>query len=242
MEEDESKNAAAAAEQSQGAQPVESIKTPDTPSGAPVEGPGDQKPADGEGCEAVTVVIICLDPDKGALAARSVRKNLVGVDADIHVVSEENLRDTLPATLLEHLPHCQTERIVLMTDGMLLLNPVTLSDIGVVKCVQRGSIRDYDVRVPIMLHKSALEPLLQQLVSEKPYANVANEYFLAVMPEVRPIDITLWLESPWLLPLVSVSPDIAVVGKWAETQKFLFVSDKSWSADVVKFLEERFPE
>ena len=84
---------------------TESVETPETPdtqseTRTEVERPADT-PTDGEGCEGVTVIIAAIA--YGALMAQSVKKNLTGVDADIHLVTEENLRDTLVETLTDEV-------------------------------------------------------------------------------------------------------------------------------------------
>ncbi|MBQ8936960.1 MAG: hypothetical protein IJ569_06795 [Prevotella sp.] len=242
MKEDESKNATTAEEQPKDAQSVEGIETPDTTAGTAMEGPGDDAPADGQGCEAVTVVIVCQDPEKGALAAQSVKKNLVGVDADIHVVSEDNLRGTLPETLLEHLPHCKTERIILMTDGQMILNPVTLGAVACVKAKGVGGIDDYDAGMPVMMMKSVLEQLLPEMVGNLPYGSVVHEYFSRALPMVRPLPVGDWKIDPWLLPVVSKNPNVVVLSQMASWKKFIHVGPGSWTAGVTKFLEERFAE
>lgn len=241
--ENESKKAEAPKEQPESTQPLESAAAADTTTeaGTNVDRPEDA-PADGAGFEGVTVVIITADEGRGALMARSVKQNLKGVDADIHVVSGENLRDTLPETLLAHLPHCKSERIVLMTDGMMLLNPVTLADIAVIKGKCVGEIVDYDLRMPVMQHRSVLEEFLPEMMAEYPHGNLVSFYFEAVHGDIRPIDPCEWNKSCWLLPVISQNPPIDVVEKWAVTQKFLYVSQQSWSDDLVKFLDERFGE
>lgn len=244
MTEDENKTAAAAEEQPQDAQPVAGGETSDAQPepGTTVEGPGDEEPRDGQGCEAVTVLIVCQDPEKGALAAQSVKKNLTGVDADIHVVSEENLRNTLPETLLEHLPHCKTERIILMTDGMLILNPVTLGAIACIKAKRVGDVSDYDTGMPAMMMKSVLEQLLPEMIENLPHGSVAAEYFGNAFPTVRPLPVGDWKTDPWLLPVISKNPNVTVLSQMASWKKFIHIGPDSWSDEVVKFLTERFAE
>ena len=229
--ENESKTTAAA-EQPEGTQSVEAAQAPDATTGAELE--RSDNPSDGEGCEAVTVIIVCRNPKQGELMARSVMKNLVGADIDIHLVSEENLRDTLQETLLEHLPHVHTERIILMTDGMLILNPVTIHDIGVKKNVTN--------LLPALMHKSALEGLLNDLKENMPYADVVEAYNGSVIPEVKPIVLRNWREENWLVPIGSVNPPIGEIRKWSETQKFIHVAPQSWSEELVQFFEEHFPK
>ena len=238
----ESKKTEAPQEQPESTQPVESAAAVDATAeaGADVDRPEDA-PTDGAGFEGVTVVIIAANEAHGALAARSVKQNLKGVDCQIECLPQGV--NTLAETLQLFIDHrSSAERIVLMTDKMLLLNPVTLADIAVIKGKRYGERIDYDLRMPIMLHRSVLQVFLPEMIAEYPHGNLVSLYFEAVYGDIRPIDPLEWNKSCWLLPVISKNPPIDVVKKWAETQKFLFVSKQSWSDDLVKFLDERFGE
>lgn len=208
-----------------------------------LETPADA-PRDGEGCEAVTVVIIAQSEKHGELAAKSVKTYLIGVDCDVHVVTGENLRDTDIETLLEHLPYVTTERVIVMTEGMLILNPVTLHDIAIPKARLVKTIPDYGcVKAPVMYFRTVLNQLLPALAAEKPYASLADEYYHGICPGgYTPINVgDDWRQDPFVLPVVSKEPPVEKVKRFAEWKKFIYVSPKSWSTDLVKFLEERFP-
>jgi hypothetical protein len=222
---------------------MEDAETPDTTSGGNVERPSDA-PADGKGCEGVTVVIITDNEAHGRLMALSVSQHLIGVDADIHLVTGEQLRDTLAETLAAHMPHIETERIILMTDGMILLNPVMLADVAVVKATMAGGHCCFSTATPVLMHKSALQVFLDTLAKEQLlHTDVADAYFRGTLPEgFRPLQIDDWKTDPWLLPVVSKNPNIEAVRKFASWKKFMHVGPDSWSDDLVKFLEERFPE
>lgn len=204
----------------------------------------DDTPRDGEGCESVTVVIIAHDERQGELMARSVKKNLTGVDADIHLVTSENLRNTLVETLADHMPHVMTERIILMTDGMVILNPVVMGDIACVKAVRNGDVIDFKTLLPVLMHKSALQQLLDSLkAEEKLYADIANEYFRNCMPDgYQPTVLRPWREENWLMLVTSNAPSSDALRQWGKTQKFAYISPKSWTDNVVKFLEEKLGE
>lgn len=240
MTEDENKNTEAAAEQPETFEPVETVETPDTESAT---GDAVQGPTDGEGCESVTVVIIAHNERQGELMGLSVKKNLTGVDADIHLVTAENLKDTDIETLLEHLPHVGTERIILMTDGMVILNPVVLGDIACVKAVKNGDTIDFNTLIPTLMHKSALQQLLDSLKEKKPYADIQKEYFGNCMPEgYQPTILRPWREENWLMLVTSNKPSIDALRQWGKTQKFAHIGPNSWTEDVVKFLEEKIGE
>lgn len=249
MKENESKTTeqpAADAGQTENTQSVETVETPDTATGGGTDVERPDAPRDGEGCEAVTVIIIASDEKHGELSARSVRQNLVGVDADIHLVTEEHLKDTDVETLLEHLPHVETERIVLMTEGMVILNPVTLHDIAVPKAkyvkIANGAVQDYDgVKAPVMYYKSVLQRLLPYMKDEMPHGSIADEYFSRVYPGILPLNVEGWQSEPFVLPIVSSNPPRAALGEYGRWKKFAWISPQSWTDTVVKFLEERFP-
>lgn len=253
MKKNESKTtqaAAAAAEQPENTQSVEAAKTPDAQSetGGDMERPDDdtsaesEQPRDGKGCEAVTVVIIAHDEKHGELIARSVMANLRGADADVHLVSGEHLKETDAETLLAHLPHVETERLIVMTDGMVILNPVTIYEIG----CRRGNLTEKGVtvgenRTPKLMHKSVLEKMLPEMIATYANFDVALEYDEYARSQVAPVIMRPWDQDSWLLPVISKNPPLEALQKWAKTQRFAWIAPHSWTDTVVKFLEERFP-
>lgn len=228
---------------------TESVATVETPDTAPATGTavaGPDAPADGEGCESVTVVILSHRPDTCHLSPCSVRKNLTGVDAEILMVPTTGADID---ALLGCLPQVETERIILMTDSMVILNPVTLGDVQVVKAVKAGTadngsmILNFDTKTPVLMHKSALEPLLEAMKEDLPYGNVTDTYFKGVLPEGhQPLLMGDWHSDPWLLPAVSRNPSTEALEKYGRWKKFMHVGPDSWSESVVQFLEQRFPE
>lgn len=247
MKQDESKTTAAAQPESD--QSVATVETPDTqsPSGTTVEGPADA-PHDGEGCEAVIVVIVESSEQRALLAARSVKQNLVGVDA---LVVRLGMQDgcTLPQALYRLLTEgTSQERIVLMTDQMLLLNPMPLAMIAVPKAVKVGTneqgedILDYNVRMPQLMHRSVLLPMLEEIIEQYPYTDIFEAYTPGAYPQVRPILLPRWDQERWLLPIVSVNPPMKAVETWAKTQMFAWIAAQSWSKPVISFLEKCFAE
>ena len=224
----------AAPEQPEDTQSVAVAEAPDTQSGTVVEGSSDT-PADGEGCESVTVIVAETHPDHpeyAKMAAKSVKKNLIGVDAMVVIMGYEP-QMPMSQALLRMLEMVNTERIILMTDGMFILNPVTIHNIGVRKSPATN--------MPVLMYKSVLEPLLKEMAADIPYADVAETYAEA-STEVAPIIVGDWKIDPWLLPLISKNPSIEAVGKFAKWKMFMHVGPESWSDDLLKFLEERFPE
>jgi len=241
MNNNESKNPATE-EQAANVQSVEStVENPvDIPdAGEAVARPGDDDTDDGEGFEAVTVVIVSQDPDTGGLAAESIKANLYGANADIHLVTGENLRETLAKTLIEHLPHVKTERIVLMTDGMVVLSPITLGDISCIKAMQGKQGLTYNTRTPLLLHKSVFADVLNAIEVSGDPLDPIDTYFKSILPDnFYPVMLKDWREDPWLLPVISKNPPIAEVRKWAAVRKFGHISSQSWSAEIKAFIEE----
>lgn len=252
MKKDESKTkeSAAAAEktaseqQSENTKSVAAAEAPDTQSETGTDMAGQDVPRDGKGCESVTVVIIACDEKHLDLMVRSVKENLKGVAAEIHGVTGDHLKDTPVETLAEHMQHIRTERIILMTEGMIILNPVMLGDISVVKAVKDGQYLDFLTKTPVLMHKSALQDLIDALVKDdRLHSDVVNDYFPGILPtNFMPILISDWTKDPWLLPVISKDPNIAIVMKYAEWKKFMHIGPDSWSDGMVRFLEERFPE
>lgn len=224
----EPKNAKAATEQPQDAQPVETVKTPDT-----------DTPLDGEGCEAVSVVIIHSGSDKQLdLVRRSVERNLREVDAQI-VVLPLAPESTVEKILSEQLAEIGTERIVLMDDSMVILNPVTLADIAVIKA---DAEHNYSPNMPCMMRKSILQQFIPFKQQELPHSTLVDAYFRNVEHDIRPIPVGDWKTNPWLLPVISINPPRKALEQYGTWKKFMFVSPQSWSDDLVSFIEERLNE
>ena len=243
MKEDESKNTPTATEeQPENAQSVATVAAPDdtTPSGGEVERPDD--PRDGEGCEAVTVVIVETSEPHALIAARSVKQNLVGADVLVARLAVDPQMTLIEALLRFVTEVTSSERIILMTDSMLLLNPTTIHEIG----CRRGVLTDKGValgeeRTPKLMYRSVLLRLLPYLKDNYPHASIFLEYDQFARPEVMPLLMRPWNQDNWLLPVVSKNPPLEALQKWAKTQRFAWIAPQSWTDTVVKFLEERFP-
>ena len=218
------------------------IETPDTAAEA---GTTVERPADGEGCEGVTVIIVETlpeHPERASLAARSVRRNLMGVDAQLYILRYGE-PSTVAQRLLQLLEAAPTERLVLMTDEMMILNPVLLGDVACVKAAKVGQAYSYNARIPVMMHRSALKALLESLLQQQlPYTDIVDAYFRGTLPDgYRPVMLGDWKTDPWLLPVVSRDPDTAALARYAQWKKFMHVGSASWSAGLLAFLEARFP-
>ena len=243
MKEDESKTTAAAAEQPETAQPVENVEASNTGTapGSQLERP--DEPRDGDGCEAVTVVIVETDEQHALMAARSVRQNLVGADALVVRLGVDPQMTLIDALLRFVTEATGSERIILMTDSMVLLNPTTIHEIG----CRRGVLTDKgvtlgEVRTPKLMYRSVLLRLLPYLKDNFPHANVLLEYDQYARPEVMPLLMRPWNQDNWLLPVVSAAPKPELLRQWARTQRFMYIEPRVWPKAVEEFLEERFPK
>lgn len=194
--------------------------------------PAADEPRDAEGMEAVTVLVMAADPEHTPLTVAGVRKFLKGVHAEVLTIAPEQRGDTDIETLRRVLPMVQTERVVVIGDGQLLLQPVTLYD-----CAQLTTLYG---RKPQMYHKSVLLPLLEELATDKPYADVAAEYFARVLHGVTPLPVGDWRTDPWLLPVVSEQPSVHVIGQYLSRKKFAAVSPQSWTSDVLAFFSRLY--
>lgn len=216
---------------------------PSAPAGfagvVPAAAPAAPAPHDGEGCEAVTILIAATHvgrPEYARTAACSVRQNLVGADALVLIMAHDP-ETTMVAALRRQLDAVPTERIILMTDNMLILNPTTIYELG----CRRAIVAIDKVPTPMLMHKSALAPLLDYMLAELPYADVMLEYDRRVRSAILPVLTRPWNADNWLLPVVSDSPAPDVLRKWAATQRFLFINRPTWPPTVKQFLDENFP-
>ena len=219
--------------------PMAVIDTPDATSdaGTSLDGP----PSDGEGCESVTVIIIATDDSHGDLAARSVRENLYEVDGEIKIVYNDKNESTIEM-LTKCLPDVKTERIVLMYDNMIILNPVTIYEIGCRRgLLTPNGVELGEMRTPHLMRKSVLCKLLPYLKEQYPYADIMLEYDNYARPGVAPVIMREWNRDNWLLPVVSASPAPDILRQWAITQRFMFIETNPWPQSVLEFLNERFP-
>ena len=116
---------------------------------------------------------------------------------------------------------------------------------GAIACIKAkrvGDVSDYDTGMPMMMMKSVLEQLLPEMIEHLPHGSVAAEYFGNAFPTVRPLPVGDWKTDPWLLPVISKKPNVAVLSQMASWKKFIHIGPDSWSDEVVKFLTERFAE
>lgn len=196
-----------------------------------------QAPADDSGCQAVAVLMAASDDVRTQLAVDSVKHNLCDADAVLVTFRQEE-GESLGAALVSVLQSDDAlpERMVLMTDQMLLLNPVTLADVACMKA--SGG------RLPFGFYRSAMVKLLTQCGGVSTLDTVdglQERYIQYAMPQgYRPIELGDWRTDPWLLPVVSRNPDADKIDRLAEWKKMAWVSPLSWTDAVVETLQLRF--
>ena len=223
---------------------VADAETPDATAdaGTTLAGP----PADGEGCQGVTVIVAETTPghpEYAQLAARSVKANLVGVDALVEIMGYDP-QQTLAGTLLQMFTEkMTTERIVLMTDHMVLLNPTSLFELG----CRRGWLTPKGITVgenstPKLMYRSVLLKMLPEMMKTYAAFDVLLEYDNYARPQVMPVIMRQWNQDNWLLPVASERPNPDSLKQWAGTQRFLVIQRVDWPQSVVEFIENRFPE
>ena len=197
-------------------------------------------PSDAPGLEAVTVLIIGQHEPIARLSMQSVAKNLTGVDADIRLVRETD--GDIVDLLQEVLETVSTERVILMTEQMMILNPVTLADIACVKDVRDGKTLLYDVPIPVMVYKSVLLQMLSETYGGyKGLGYLINDYFSYTLPDgFRPISLGDWRTSSWHLPVISENPKIDVLDKYCQWKKFGSFAYQSLGSAVMQYLKKRF--
>lgn len=199
-------------------------------------------PSDAPGLESVTVLIIGQHEPIARLSMQSVAKNLTGVDADICLVRETD--GHIVDLLQEVLETVSTERVVLMSEQQMILNPVTLADIACVKSI-RNRRPYYNVPTPVMVYKSLLLQMLSEVNKDDDESKVLgcleHIYFQRTMPEgFRPIVIGDWRTDPWHLPVISENPKIDVLDKYCQWKKFGSFAYKSLGSAVMQYLKKRF--
>ncbi len=205
---------------------------PQTSEAAPADAEG-TIPVDSEGMEAVTIVILSSKVEYVALAKASLKKYLLGVTAIVLPPTADDLRNSDVETLRVMLERVHTERVIVMHEGQLLLNPVTLYD-----CAQLTDLPEG--RKPQMYHKSVLLPTLEHLMHEPDGSGLCATYAASVLPGVAPVPAGGWRESVWVLPIVSERPSVKAIAEYARSKKFAWVSPKSWTPEVVEYFINRF--
>lgn len=225
--------------------------------------------------EAVTVIVLLTRPQDDALllrhSLRSIEKNLRGVAADVRVVGKQRpewlaeeawlMSDDplLNLRVKDVLPLVKTERVVVMTDRMFLIRPVSLADIAVRKAdlsqtettkmliEQQGTTKhevfNFDTLMPVLLCATPLRQILDYLTNEVKVEDfdLPTVYFNLLAPELRPL-IVDWRNDDWLLPVVSSSPNKERINRLLARKKFLYFYPQAEGEAMVSLLKFLTPD
>ena len=206
---------------------------------------------------------------------RSLEKNLRGVNANVKVVGKEKPQwlddnswldvaddaDTQNwnAIIMRAATLVEEERIVIMSDRMSLLRPVTLADIALLKAEvgangnqtvlllrdwqgSKVKVHNYRTNMPAMFFKSALIPVLDFVMNSKGVADfdLPTAYFNLIYSELMPV-LLEWTTDSWLLPIISENPDMERVRTYWMKKKFVYFSDR-YGKDIIAWLKFMTPD
>ena len=228
----------------------------------------------------VTVLVVATSAANNYLllrhCLRPLQKNLRGVDAQVKVVGAERpdwldceswLSDAagefnhLNELVARALPHVETNRVILMTDRMLLARPVTLADIALMKALPEGGdlptlkvlaelleteparLWNYQTHMPLYAFRKPLLSLLRTL-SEIGHEDLhlPTAYNNAIYSSGMLPTLLDWATDQWLLPVVSAHPSMERMKAFLVKKKFIWISPNSEGAEVVALLKFLTPD
>ena len=209
------------------------------------------------------------DADMLKYAVRSVQKNLIGVDVNVLVVGNKKPDFVKPEDfikadiksmgiwgdqwrvadlLLENKD--VYEDIVLLTPGMLCniavvkANPEDTPSVKALRALGLNA-QDYDTHTPVFFFKDMIRRA-SQFKEVKACSLITALYSVFFNDDVQPHIIETkagaWKNGPWLLPVISSNPQIAVLEHFFRVKNFAYFSAYSCTEAVKQFLEEKFPE
>lgn len=227
----------------------------------------------------VTVLVVSISPANDFLllrhCLRSLRKNLRGVDAQVKVVGAERpdwldcnswLSDAagefshLNELVARALPHVETNRVILMTDRMLLARPVSLADIALLKAMPEGNdlptmkvlaeltkddprwLWNYQTNMPLYAFRHPLMGVLRYLTDiGHEDLQLSTVYNNMLFSDMLPTLLD-WATDGWLLPVVSAHPSMERMKAFLVKKKFIWISPNSEGAEVVALLKFLTPD
>lgn len=230
---------------------------------APVEQPQVEQPQppieeieDDPTAVKLTILIVCTQIG-GELLRYCLRslQNLRGIDADIKVVGTDKpawlphemfifveSAGSIPyAEMINGALSSEWNRVVLMTDRIFILNPVTFADIAINKALPErpdknnnavrilkaldfdGRIEDYCTQTPLYAFRSQLQEVLIAMTGTKiPTTDIATVYCNLMYRDVKPLYLN-WRNDPWIIPIVTEKPSKSVVMDYVKRKKFLYM-------------------
>lgn len=241
----------------------------------------DEVKADDPSLVSVTVIVVATAPANDYFllrqCLRSLNKNLRGVDAQVKVIGNERPGwidcdtfllspssilpppSTINNAILETLKLIDTARIIILSDRMMLLRPVSIADIALLKALPENEgnktvtllaerlnkdkrrLWNYQNNMPFYAFTDTLEKLLRYLEEQKMLElHLPTAYNNLLYEELQPTLLD-WKTDGWLLPVVTEQPSMDAVKKFLPKKKFLFVSEKS-QQKVISLLKFLFPD
>lgn len=227
----------------------------------------------------VTVLVVVTSVANNYLllrhCLRSLRKNLRGVDAQVKVVGAERpdwidcdswLTDAagefnhLNELVARALPFVETNRVILMTDRMLLARPVSLADIALLKALPEGNdlptlkvlaeqtkddprwLWNYLTHMPFYAFRKPLMAVLRYLTEiGHEDLHLPTVYNNLLYSDLQPTLLD-WRTDSWLLPVVSAHPSMERMKSFLVKKKFIWISPNSEGAEVVALLKFLTPD
>lgn len=227
----------------------------------------------------VTVLVVATSAANNYLllrhCLRSLWKNLRGVDAQVKVVGAERpdwldcnswLSDAagefnhLNELVARALPFVETNRVILMTDRMLLARPVSLADIALLKAMPEGNdlptlkvlaertkdephwLWNYLTHMPLYAFRHQLIGVVRYLIEiGHEDLHLPTVYNNMLYPDLQPTLLD-WRTDSWLLPVVSAHPSMERMQSFLVKKKFIWISPNSEGAEVVALLKFLTPD
>ena len=200
----------------------------------------------------LTILVVCTEPT-GELLRYALRSlaNIRGVEALVKVAGT-NKPTWLPhedfisvegktekEIIREALTDIPSERVIIMTDHMMIATPVTLADIAINKALPeppnkvvvdvladiygyRSRVENYDTRTPLYAFTREVSKVLSSYFPT--VVDFRQIYCNLIYQDVRPMLLN-WQNDPWVLPIVSSRPSPSVAINYAGKKKFIWVKE-----------------
>lgn len=224
----------------------------------------------------VTVLVVSISPANDFLllrhCLRSLQKNLRGVKAEVKVIGCERpswidcdtwlgtFNGVINACIMSAAISIKTERIIIMTDRMLLARPVSLADIALLKAMPEGNdlptmkvlaeltkddprwLWNYQTNMPLYAFRHPLMGVLRYLTDiGHEDLHLPTVYNNMLFSDMLPTLLD-WATDGWLLPVVSAHPSMERMKAFLVKKKFIWISPNSEGAEVVALLKFLTPD
>jgi hypothetical protein len=218
---------------------------------------------------ALTVLVFCSE-ESGNLLRYTLRSlhHLRGITAEVKVTGRNKpiwlrhedfigggeANDSKAVIILNALEGIKTERVILMDDHTMLLNPVSMADIAILKAnpdavsdkvtaILRNEyglerIENYDTRTPLYAFRSQLKTLLTFAIDRLKDVDIPTLYNNFMFKDLKPLLLN-WRRDDWLLPVISAKPQKEVVMQYAKNKKFMYVA--TCNPHILDILQTIYP-